>query len=279
MFSFFVYFSLVALEVSGQAFVHYCPSANDLTIAYSASSTPKLLNQGWSISGGGGVATKSAFNLLGGYVSYDVVFNGVPTGVNANIYSISPPTFENGQYFNSSTDYCDGQGAAGTSGFCVEVDYVESNGNCGGASTLHDVPGTGPSDNCNGWGCSSAYQYSQWTGGSANFNMRLDFAGDGTWTSTTVNGKQIDPLYPSPTSYDWQQVEQAYGFAGAVIYSSQWVGWVPSVGNCPTNNGDLNNANMEIQNLVIYGHVTKGPIPTACSQEQLQASLYKFSEA
>ena len=29
---------------------------------------------------GGAAATKTAFNLLGGYVEYDVDFSGVPTG-------------------------------------------------------------------------------------------------------------------------------------------------------------------------------------------------------
>ena len=45
----------------------YCPSANDLTVAYGGSA-PQIVNQGWTISGGGAVATKSSFNLLGGYV-------------------------------------------------------------------------------------------------------------------------------------------------------------------------------------------------------------------
>ena len=42
----------------------YCPSAEDLTVAYAAPHTPSLQDRGWTFHGGGGVATKSAFNLL-----------------------------------------------------------------------------------------------------------------------------------------------------------------------------------------------------------------------
>merc|ERR1719162_1265940 len=55
----------------------YCPSADDLTVAYCDKNNkeepcPQLFDQGWTIEGGGGAATKSAFNLNGGYVEYDV---------------------------------------------------------------------------------------------------------------------------------------------------------------------------------------------------------------
>ena len=44
---------------------------------------------------------------------------------------------------NKSRDYCDGGSAPGP-GYCLEVDWVESNGHCGGASALHAVPDATP---------------------------------------------------------------------------------------------------------------------------------------
>jgi hypothetical protein len=96
-----------------------------LTAAYGS---PSLYNQGWSVHAGGAAATKAAFNLLGGYVEYDIDFSGVRTGVNANIYTISPAGVSSTNGFNQN-NYCDG--AQTGSKWCIEVDWVESNGNCG----------------------------------------------------------------------------------------------------------------------------------------------------
>jgi hypothetical protein len=112
----------------------YCPSTNDLTVGYG---NANLVDRGWVVAGGGSAATKSAFNLLGGFVEFDVDFSNVPTGVNANIYTISPSF---GDSF-SQANYCDGQGPNGR--WCVEVDWIETDGNCGGATTLHTRPGPG----------------------------------------------------------------------------------------------------------------------------------------
>jgi hypothetical protein len=49
-----------------------------------------FFNQGWYIKGGAGVASKSSFNLLGGSVEFDIDFSETLTGVNGNIYTISP---------------------------------------------------------------------------------------------------------------------------------------------------------------------------------------------
>ena len=82
----------------------YCPAANDFVVAYGG---PQVFDQGWQTQGGGGVATKAAFNLNGGYVEYDVNLSGVRTGVNANIYTISPGNLNNGTGFTGDK-YCDG---------------------------------------------------------------------------------------------------------------------------------------------------------------------------
>jgi cellulose 1,4-beta-cellobiosidase len=48
----------------------YCPQIKDLRVAYGKNVV--LSQQGWTITGDGGASTKSTFNLLGGYVEYDV---------------------------------------------------------------------------------------------------------------------------------------------------------------------------------------------------------------
>lgn len=229
----------------------YCPSASDLIVAYNTTTTPTLHDQGWTIKAGGGVASKSSFNLLGGYVEYDIDFSGVPRGVNANIYSISPENIGGGYV---GDDYCDG--ADNTSPWCVEVDWIESNGDCGGATTLHTIPG--PGNGCTAWGCRTDYMYN----GKSQFHMKVAFTGDGKWT-TYMDGQPIANLDPAPQASDWAKLAQQYSQRGAVIYSSQWVGWVP-VDACGTNPGPLDQAKFDISNLKVYGTVMQGPTPTRC---------------
>merc|ERR1712125_110638 len=49
---------------------------------------------------------------------------------------------------------------------------------------------------------------------------------------------------------------------GAVIYSSQWVGWVP--GNCG-GDGNLQASSSAVSDIKITGRVVQGPEPTRCS--------------
>lgn len=213
------------------------------------------MDRGWQIKKGGAAATRSAFNLLGGYVEYDVDFSGVPTGVNANVYSVSPDFNGNETGFWQGM-YCDG--AKTGAGWCLEVDWIESNGNCGGASTLHTKPGPG-SDGCTAWGCRSNYHY----GGKDKFHMRIEHAADGTWT-TIRDGQTIAPssLSPTPGGQDWSVVKSQMEQKGAVVYSSQWVGWVP-VEDCGTS-GNLDDAVYTVSNLKIVGKLLQGPAPTEC---------------
>lgn len=237
----------------------FCPSANDLTVAYGK---PDIQNQGWGINGGGAAATKSSFNLNGGYVEYDIDFSGVPTGVNANIYTISPKGLGSSGY-NNDANYCDG--ADNDKPWCLEVDWIESNGNCGGATTLHTVQGPG-SNGCTSWGCRQSYHYN----GKTSFHMRIEYGQDGSWT-TLRDGQNIGALSPSPSGSDWEVIKNFHESYGAVIYSSQWTGWVP-VDDCGTNPGDLNSARFRVSNLKIAGSVVQGPIPTKCSSQQLTSN-------
>jgi len=228
----------------------YCPSASDLVVAYGK---PQLNDGGWQTLGGAGVATKSAFNLLGGWVEFDIDFAQTHTGVNANIYTISPK-------FNASSFapnmYCDGAAPAGAN-WCPEVDWVESNGNCGGQTTLHTI--AGPGSGCTAWGCSASYHYN----GRAAYHMRIEYGVDGTWT-TIRDGQTISPssLNPQPGGGDWSTLQARYNAYGAVIYSSQWVGWVP-VPDCGST-GDLNSSTYAVKNLRICGGVVQGPVPRVC---------------
>jgi hypothetical protein len=216
--------------------------------------SPQLQDGGWTIHGNGGAATKAAYNLLGGFVEFDVDFSGVTPGVNANIYTISP-SIGGGGY--EGGNYCDG--ATNDKPWCLEVDWIETNGNCGGATTLHTKPGDGP-DGCTAWGCRASYHYN----GKASFHMRIEHGPDGTWT-TIRDGQVINAgsLSPAPGGFDWGVIKSAYESKGAVIYSSEWEGWVP-VEDCGTH-GDLGASHFTISNLRIKGSIVQGPSPRVCS--------------
>lgn len=233
----------------------YCPSANDFTVAYG---TPQLNNQGWTVHGNGGVATKSTFNLLGGSVEFDVDFSAVGKGVNANIYTVSPSIAASGY---TPDKYCDG---AGVKPFCLEVDWIESNGACGAATTLHTIKGPG-SNGCTSWGCRASYAYD----GKTKFHMKIEHGEDGTWT-TSKDGASVGALNPAPSGNDWSILKSYYENKGALIYSSEWEGWVPMADQCGAASSDpnlLSGSHFTVSNLKIVGSVVQGPTPTRCASE------------
>jgi len=186
----------------------YCPAKADLEMSWNDTSNPVIVDGGWTISGGGGVVTKFSLNLLNGWVSYTIDVTNSPQGVNSNIYAITPK-FSGSSY--NPKDYCDGNNKV----WCVEVDWIESNGFCGGASTLHTVPGTGASQDCNGWGCGVDYTY----GGKPLFTMNVSFDAQGHWT-TMRDGKSIGALNPVPQQLDWNNLVDAFTKQGVVISST-----------------------------------------------------------
>lgn len=243
-----------AVLFSSAIAVEYCPTAEDLTWAYSPENI-KIVDQGWTNTGGGGAATKSTFNLNGGYVEYDIDFSEVKTGVNANLYTVAPTV--SGKFYNHTLDYCDGQGA--NQGFCCEMDFIESNGNCGGATTWHAFPGGG-SDRCTAWGCASDYMYN----GKAKFHMKIQYDSNG---SPTVfrDGAQMTGFNPSPQSQDMAVFKRSHEEKGAVIVSTMWVGWVPE-DQCGGSSGEseLEASKFSVTNLKISGSVVQGPTPAEC---------------
>ena len=186
-------------------------------------------------------------------MEFDIDLSGVRTGVNANIYTISPSIGSQGYV---KENYCDG---AGVKPWCVEVDWLESNGNCGGATTLHTKQGTG-NDGCTSWGCRNSYHYN----GRASFHVRVEYGHDGSWT-TIRDGNVINSgnLSPAPGGSDWAMLKSQYETKGALIYSSEWTGWVP-VKDCGTS-GDLGASHFTVSNLQITGSVVQGPTPRKCS--------------
>ncbi len=228
----------------------YCPSAADFRIDYKGrGSTQNLFDGGWSQTGGGRVATKSTFNLLNGSVEFDVDLTKCNRGVNANIYTISPDLKK--EY--TGAEYCDAQKSG--SRWCVEIDWLESNGNCLGQTTYHTVPGTGKG--CTAWGCKAQFSYPV-----PRFHMKFEYSPEGV-ISAYKNGRLLTIL-PPPTAKDWQTVKKYHTERGALIISSQWVGWVPSSKNCSKSAGKLETSTYSIKNLQIEGTVVKGPEPTKC---------------
>lgn len=238
------------LELQNSGILNFCPEIKDLTIAYGS---PKIFNQGWTISNGGGVATLSTFNLIGGSIEFDLNFSGVNQGVNANIYSIFPTISATGYM---PQNYCDGAGTG--SKWCTELDWIESNGHCGGRTTLHTKEGTGIG--CTAWGCSFGYLY----GGKKLLHMKVSYDSIGRMT-TIIDGKiyNYSSISPPPTLSDLATITTAFKTRGALVYSSQWVGWVPFFPSCG-GNGKLEGSVYTISNLKINGAVVQGPIPRKC---------------
>merc|ERR1712070_1077582 len=234
----------------------YCPNADDLIVAYGDG--VQIQDGGWDIQGDGGAATKAAFNLLGGYVEFDFDVSSANTGVIPNIYTVSPEGI--GEGF-SSDQYCDD--GENDKPDCLEVDWLEANGGCGGATTLHTVSGTGGGA-CNYWGCRSTYSF-----GSSTFHVKVEYGNDGKFTITR-DGQQIsgDSLDPPASGNDWGIVQSNYQSKGGVIYSSQWTGsWVPA-DFCGGGPGDLGGSHFSVSNLRISGSVVQGSEPQKCSGPQ-----------
>jgi hypothetical protein len=231
----------------------YCLSATDFVIAYGKSSNVR--DQGWTTkNGGGGVATKSTFNLLGGFVEYDIDFTETKVGVNANLYvvypKISPTGFTNEQY-------CDGSAKEGRP-WCPEFDFIESNGNCCGTITLHTIPG--PGEGCTSWGCSVKKEYEQCK---TAFNMKITFDMNGN-SEVFIDGEKMPQLQPPPTANDIELQKNYMEDRGALIYSSQWTGWVPTCNKQCDSSEDLSTSAYTVKNLKIRGKLVQGPDARKC---------------
>jgi hypothetical protein len=221
-------------------------------VAYGEAVT--LKTGGWSVSGNGGGATKASFNLLGGYVEFDVDVSQTRSGVNANLYAIAPKIGSDGY---EPSEYCDGA-ESDAHPWCIELDWLESNGHCNGASTIHTIPGPG-SNGCTAWGCRTEYDHD-----SPTFHMRVEYGADGHET-IMKDGQALGGYNPAPGSDAWAKIMSEMQSNGVILYGSEWTGWVPGDHCGGPNPGDLEASSYSISNLVISGTVVQGPEPTRCA--------------
>merc|ERR1712087_262922 len=161
----------------------------------------------------------------------DMDLTGAHAKVNNNFYVTFPSTVGH---------YCDSGGTGG----CAELDFTENNGNCMGATTFHKDPSGGDKSG------------TQYTGGIGNnVHVRAEWNAGGDTLSVTVNNHHYSGVGNPGNELKTR---------GAVLYSSQWTGWVP--GNCG-GDGNLGASTFSVSNLKIKGTVVQGPEPRRCSGE------------
>lgn len=198
------------------------------------------------MTGSGGVHGRQTFNLLGGYIEFEMDTSGAHTGVNNNFYLVSPDP----SYFKPTND-CDIQGQFKPS--CMEMDIVENNGNCLAQTTWHTW--ANHQGGCDRGGC-----YGQkYRSGTSKF--RAEFSQDG-WMTVYIDGEKIDVTHPVPSEASHKFVHDTMASRGAQIQSSQWVGWVPG-GNCQ-GGGGLESSTFSVKHIKVSGTVIQGTAPAKC---------------
>lgn len=203
------------------------------------------------MNGGGGVHGKTSFNLLGGYVEFDVENSGSQWGVNNNFYTISPD-----HAYTNYNDYCDGQGPDASSPlgiYCMEMDIYEANGAQNLATTWHNW--FNHDGGCDQGGCAAEKNL----GGS--FHVKAEFGTDG-WMHTYFNDEEINAFNPYPSDAARDNVKNTMSSVGVAFASTQWTGWVPGPGEVE---GDLDNSQFSIKNVRVSGSVVFGPEPPKCT--------------
>merc|ERR1712203_11408 len=119
---------------------------------------------------------------------------------------------------------------------------------------------------CSAWGCQVEFHYN----GTSKFHMRIEYDNDSKWT-VIRDGQQVSGFWPQPNASTWTVVKAAYEQQGAVIFSSQWTGFVPvkdccSDKNCSPGAESLADSKFKVSNLIISGKVVQGPEPHLCGQ-------------
>jgi len=203
---------------------------------------------GWTMLGGGHIGGRTSFNLLGGYMSFDMDVTNARNGVNTNLYVISP---ENGV---DNSGYCDIQ--PNGSPQCMELDFIENNGACFMQATWHTSPDL--DGGCDEWGCAASAGLS-----SSKFSVKSEFTADGFWT-THLDGVAVAGFYPYPDDGAVGVVQDTMNRVGAAFWSSQWQGWVPDGDQCSGYDGELDASSFTVSNLQVFGTVVQGVIPNKC---------------
>jgi len=217
----------------------YCPDPQtdfNEEIESDADGNVQWSDNGWTITGQRRVSTKASFDFSGGGASWDFDLSGAHGNVNNNFY-LTYPYEEN----TGISHYCDSGGNHDSQGRgCAELDWTENNGGCHQATTWHD-----PEDGSDLGGY----------GGEGNINAQISaqvsYSGDGSSVDITIGGNH----------YNGNGQTNVMKAKGAVIYSSQWQGWVP--GDC--GYGDLYDSKYTVKNIKITGRVVQGPEPRLCN--------------
>merc|ERR1711957_465125 len=156
-------------------------------------------------------------------------------GVNNNFY-VTYPYAEN----CGGGCYCDSGGNHDSEGRgCAELDWTENNGGCYQQTTWHDA--TDGSDQI-GYGSNG--------GISEQISAKVSYSSDGASVDISMGGNR----------YSGNGQTSVMKKHGAVIYSSQWQGWVP--GDC--GSGHLASSEFTVKNIKIIGRVLQGPEPRLC---------------
>jgi len=222
--------------------VEYCPDpANDFQLEVEPGATGSVTwtDSGWRTQGQRRVSSKASFDFSGGGAWFDMDLSGAHNGVNTNVY-VTYPYSEN----CGISCYCDSGGNHDAQGRgCAEMDWTENNGNCYAATTWHDDQGGGDGG---GYGDHTNLN-------SALNTFSAEYSGDGSQVTITVNGHAMGG--------NGHQSDMKS--RGAVIYSSQWVGWVP--GEWCGGDGNLQASVYEMKNLRVTAKVVQGPEPRRCN--------------
>lgn len=178
------------------------------------------------------MSSKASYDLRGGFVDFDMDLTNAHGGVNNNLYITFPHKPNCG-----SSCYCD----SGPAGGCSELDFIENNGNCFAQTTFHTDP----------WGNEKG-GHNIGTGGiGPHVHVHASWSADGNSLTVDINGRKTSGEGLGEQLAQW----------GAVLYSSQWTGWVP--GSC-SGDGNLDGSSFSVSNMKIHGLVKQGPEPALC---------------
>jgi len=236
-YSMLLFLLLAVSQVLGHKY--YCPDEDSYDFYEGASWD----GNGWHVTGEGRVYGRTSFNMLGGYVEFDMDTGGVQPGVNSNFYTISPEA-------NNYNQYCDIQACNDNScPRCMEMDIVENNGNCFSATTIHTSAGTGTGD-CDQWGCQAGMRSSN------SRHFKAEFSESGRMT-VTIGGQRNDGYNPYPSGGSDATVVDTMKKIGAKLISTQWTGYAPGADQCP-GGGSLDGSTFSIKNVRVYGTIVLG---------------------
>ena len=214
-------------------------------------------NGGWTFRGDARVSSKASWNLLGGYIAFDMDVTGVAPEVNTNLYTSSTSQPNCGERC-----YCDIQKSPSGKPSCMEMDFVENNGRCAMATTIHTfaTDGTPNNPNCDRWGCGSGLGLPS----SGKFHVHAALDLDGTLL-LTLDGQVNNNWNVAPSQQSNTVVVKTMGSIGAAIVSSQWFGWAPAEGQCPSGDkSGLAGSVFRVSNVRVQGTVVQGPEPSKC---------------